>query len=80
MALNALGRHLALVGFMGAGKSSLLPELAERLGRPGRDVDENATKLIEPASPGRSRPVSSPVVGSVSTSAQPGASSPASGS
>jgi shikimate kinase/3-dehydroquinate synthase len=47
MALNALGRHLALVGFMGAGKSSLLPELAERLGRPGRDVDENATKLIE---------------------------------
>jgi 3-dehydroquinate synthetase len=47
MALNALGRHLALVGFMGAGKSSLLPDLAERLGRPGRDVDENATELIE---------------------------------
>ncbi len=32
-ALNALGRHLALVGFMGAGKSTLGPVLAERLGR-----------------------------------------------
>jgi 3-dehydroquinate synthetase/shikimate kinase len=32
-ALNALGRHLVLVGFMGAGKSTLGPALAERLGR-----------------------------------------------
>ena len=32
-ALNALGRHLALVGFMGAGKSTLGPVLAGRLGR-----------------------------------------------
>jgi shikimate kinase/3-dehydroquinate synthase len=31
--LNTLGRHLALVGFMGAGKSTLGPPLAERLGR-----------------------------------------------
>ena len=37
--LNALGRHLALVGFMGAGKSTLGPELAERLGRPFVSVD-----------------------------------------
>ena len=33
-ALNALDRHVALVGFMGAGKSTLGPSLAERLGRP----------------------------------------------
>src|SRR5262249_42566125 len=32
-ALNALDRHLALVGFMGAGKSTLGPVLATRLGR-----------------------------------------------
>ena len=31
--LNALDRHLALVGFMGAGKSTLGPIVAERLGR-----------------------------------------------
>ena len=31
--LNALGRHLALAGFMGAGKSTLGPIVAERLGR-----------------------------------------------
>jgi shikimate kinase/3-dehydroquinate synthase len=31
--LNALDRHLALVGFMGAGKSTLGPSVAERLGR-----------------------------------------------
>jgi shikimate kinase / 3-dehydroquinate synthase len=37
--LNALGRHLALVGFMGAGKSTLGPELAELLGRPFLSVD-----------------------------------------
>jgi len=37
--LNALDRHLALVGFMGAGKSTLGPELAERLGRPFVSVD-----------------------------------------
>ncbi len=37
--LNALGRHLALVGFMGAGKSTLGPAIAERLGRPFVSVD-----------------------------------------
>ncbi len=36
---NAVGRHVALVGFMGAGKSTLGPRLAERLGRPFVSVD-----------------------------------------
>jgi shikimate kinase / 3-dehydroquinate synthase len=39
MALNALGRHLALVGFMGAGKTTLAPLVAERLGRRVVDCD-----------------------------------------
>lgn len=33
MAPHALNRHLVLVGFMGAGKTTLGPELARRLGR-----------------------------------------------
>ena len=36
---HALERHLALVGFMGAGKSTLGPVLADRLGRPFVSVD-----------------------------------------
>ncbi len=36
---HALGRHLVLVGFMGAGKSTVGPGAAERLGRPFLDVD-----------------------------------------
>ncbi|HKX48155.1 MAG TPA: bifunctional shikimate kinase/3-dehydroquinate synthase [Gaiellaceae bacterium] len=40
MAPHALDRHLALVGFMGAGKSTLGPLVAERLGRPFVSVDE----------------------------------------
>jgi len=36
---HALERHLALVGFMGAGKSTLGPELAAELGRPFVSVD-----------------------------------------
>jgi shikimate kinase/3-dehydroquinate synthase len=36
---NVLGRHLALVGFMGAGKSTLGPQLAERLGREFISID-----------------------------------------
>ena len=39
MALNALDRHLALVGFMGAGKTTIAPELGERLGRGVVEVD-----------------------------------------
>ena len=36
---NALGRHVVLVGFMGAGKSRIGREVAERLGRPFLDLD-----------------------------------------
>jgi shikimate kinase / 3-dehydroquinate synthase len=36
---HALGRHVALVGFMGAGKSTVGAEVARRLGRPLLDVD-----------------------------------------
>ncbi len=36
---NALGRHLALVGFMGAGKTTFGRDAAARLGRPFVDVD-----------------------------------------
>jgi shikimate kinase / 3-dehydroquinate synthase len=39
VATNALGRHLVLVGFMGAGKSTIGQEVARRLGREFRDVD-----------------------------------------
>ncbi len=39
MALNALDRHLALVGFMGAGKTTLAAELGERLQRHVLSVD-----------------------------------------
>ena len=39
MALNALDRHVALVGFMGAGKTTLGQALAARLDRPFYDVD-----------------------------------------
>jgi shikimate kinase/3-dehydroquinate synthase len=45
MALNALGRHLALIGFMGAGKSTLGESVARRLGRLFEDVDD----LVEEA-------------------------------
>jgi shikimate kinase/3-dehydroquinate synthase len=39
MHVNALTRHLALVGFMGAGKSTIGAEVARRLGRPFVDLD-----------------------------------------
>ncbi len=37
--LNALGRHLALAGFMGAGKTTVAAHVAEQLGRPFVDLD-----------------------------------------
>ena len=45
--MNALGRHVALVGCRGAGKSTLYGPVAARLGRPGYDLDEGATAFIE---------------------------------
>jgi shikimate kinase/3-dehydroquinate synthase len=43
--LIALDRHVALVGFMGAGKTTLGPSLAERLGRPFVSVDDVVAEL-----------------------------------
>jgi shikimate kinase/3-dehydroquinate synthase len=37
--LNAIGRHVAIVGFMGAGKTTFGRDAARRLGRPFVDVD-----------------------------------------
>jgi shikimate kinase / 3-dehydroquinate synthase len=39
MALNALDRHLALVGFMGAGKTTMAASIGERLSWPVIDID-----------------------------------------
>jgi shikimate kinase/3-dehydroquinate synthase len=39
MALNALDRHLALIGFMGAGKTTLAEAVAGRIGRRAVDAD-----------------------------------------
>ena len=39
MAANALGRHLAVAGFIGAGKTTLGAQVAERLGRTFVDLD-----------------------------------------
>src|SRR4051812_21844200 len=39
MPLNALGRHVALIGFMGAGKTTIAPEVARRLGRKVVELD-----------------------------------------
>ena len=36
---SPLDRHVALVGFMGAGKTSLAVEVASRIGRGVSDVD-----------------------------------------
>ncbi|HST14097.1 MAG TPA: bifunctional shikimate kinase/3-dehydroquinate synthase [Gaiellaceae bacterium] len=40
MPLNALDRHVALVGFMGAGKTTMAAKLQARLGRPVVDIDK----------------------------------------
>ena len=39
MALNALGRHLALIGFMGAGKTTIAPDVGARLDRKLIELD-----------------------------------------
>jgi shikimate kinase/3-dehydroquinate synthase len=44
---HALDRHVALVGFMGAGKSTIGAEVAERLGRELVDLDREVEKSVE---------------------------------
>jgi len=39
-ALGPLARHVALVGFMGAGKTTLAADVALRIGRPFLDLDD----------------------------------------
>jgi shikimate kinase/3-dehydroquinate synthase len=47
----ALGKHLALVGFMGAGKSTIGRELAKRTSRPFVDTDEEIERRHGPIPP-----------------------------
>ena len=46
--VGAVDKHLALIGFMGAGKSSLGRELARLTGRPFVDTDEEIEKRFGP--------------------------------
>ena len=46
--VGALGKHLALIGFMGAGKSTIGSEVAERTARPFVDTDAEIERLHEP--------------------------------
>ena len=48
---HALDRHLALVGFMGAGKTTLGAQVAERLGRRFVDLDRELEQLAAGADP-----------------------------
>jgi shikimate kinase/3-dehydroquinate synthase len=51
MALNSLDRHLALVGFMGAGKTTIAAELSPRLARPVVEVDREIEARYREAIP-----------------------------
>jgi len=46
VALNALDRHVALVGFMGSGKTTLGREVAARLGREFLDTDDEIEAVV----------------------------------
>jgi shikimate kinase / 3-dehydroquinate synthase len=47
MTLNALDRHVALIGFMGAGKTTLAAEVASRLERPQVDADRQIEGRVQ---------------------------------
>ena len=42
----SLAKHVALVGFMGAGKTTIGIEVAARIGRPFRDLDDDTVRLL----------------------------------
>jgi 3-dehydroquinate synthetase len=44
---SPLDKHVALVGFMGAGKTTLGEEVARRIGRPFRDVDREVEVSLD---------------------------------
>jgi shikimate kinase/3-dehydroquinate synthase len=46
--VGALGKHLALIGFMGAGKTTIGRQVAERIGRPFIDTDEEIERRHGP--------------------------------
>ena len=46
--VGAIGKHLALIGFMGAGKSTIGREVAERTARPFVDTDAEIERLHGP--------------------------------
>ena len=46
MALNALNRHIALIGFMGAGKTTIAPRIAQLLDRKAVEVDEVVAEKV----------------------------------
>jgi shikimate kinase / 3-dehydroquinate synthase len=46
--VGALGKHLALIGFMGAGKTTIGRQVAERIGRPLIDTDEEIERRHGP--------------------------------
>ncbi|HVV56843.1 MAG TPA: shikimate kinase, partial [Gaiellaceae bacterium] len=48
---HALGRHVALVGFMGAGKTTLAGKLGDALARPVVNVDEEIEARLETTIP-----------------------------
>jgi shikimate kinase/3-dehydroquinate synthase len=48
---HALGRHVALVGFMGAGKTTLAAKLGEVLSRPVANVDQEIERRLETTIP-----------------------------
>ena len=46
--VGAVDKHLALIGFMGAGKSTIGRDLAGRTARPFVDTDEEIEKRFGP--------------------------------